>query len=294
MVTGARGAEWLLMGPWYRKVRQIVIIGLGLAFALATYAIAIEPNWLHVHRLSLTLPHLESAFQGYRIVHISDIHLADGGKDGISVQRLHRFINRINRLHPDTIAITGDFFTHTPSKYANELATELARLQAGDRVVAVLGNHDHWVNPQSVRDVLNRAGVLELNNDIYPLKRHGQWLTIAGVDDVWQGAANLPQVLAKLPSKGANILLAHEPDFADVSAQTQRFDLQLSGHSHGGQIRLPFIPPFKLPYLAEKYPQGLYRIGDMQEYTNVGIGTISLPIRFFCRPEVTVITLEMA
>ena len=280
------------MARRYRAVRRAIVTCLGLLLALVTYAIAVEPNWLAIRTVELVLPHLEPEFQGYRIVQISDIHLADGGADGMSVKRLHRFVTAINRLSPDLIAITGDFFTVTPSDYADELAHELGRLQAGDRVVAVLGNHDHWVDPQNVRDALIAAGVVELRNDIYTLERYGQFLTVAGVDDVWQQADDLPHVLTLLPASGSNILLAHEPDFADFSAQTSRFDLQLSGHSHGGQIRLPFIPPLKLPYLAMKYPQGLYRVGDMLEYTNVGIGTIGLPARLFCRPEVTVFHLK--
>lgn len=281
------------MARRYRAVRRAMLMGMGLILAVATYAIALEPNWLAIRTVDVTLPHLESEFQGYRIVHISDIHLADGGLDGMPVKRLHRFVTAIDRLAPDLIAITGDFFTVTPSAYADELAYELGRLQASDRVVAVLGNHDHWLDPQNLRDALSAAGVVELRNDVYTLERYGQRLTIAGVDDVWQQAADLPHVLTLLPATGANILLAHEPDFADISAQTNRFDLQLSGHSHGGQIRLPFLPPLKLPYLAVKYPQGLYRVGTMLEYTNVGIGTIGLPARLFCRPEVTVLTLNI-
>ncbi|MEO0356658.1 MAG: metallophosphoesterase [Cyanobacteria bacterium P01_A01_bin.3] len=280
------------MARWYGALRRAIVVGLGTLLAIATYAIAIEPNWLAVRTLDLALPHLEPEFQGYRVAQISDIHLADGGADGMSVKRLHRFVTAINRLSPDLIAITGDFFTVTPSDYADDLARELGRLQANDRVVAVLGNHDHWVDPQNVRDALAAAGVIELRNDIYTLERYGQLLTIAGVDDAWQHADDLPHVLTLLPATGSNILLVHEPDFADTSAPTNRFDLQLSGHSHGGQIRLPFVPPLKLPYLAVKYPQGLYRVGNMLEYTNVGIGTIGLPARLFCRPEVTVFTLK--
>ncbi len=157
------------MAHWYRVVRRAILLSLGFLLAVVTYAIAVEPNWLEIQTVELSLPLLEPEFDGYRIVQISDIHLADGGLDGISVQRLHRFVSAVNRLTPDLIAITGDFFSHTPSDYADELSTELRQLQARDRIVAVLGNHDHWVDPQNVRDALNSAGVLELRNDIYTL-----------------------------------------------------------------------------------------------------------------------------
>ncbi|WP_017324981.1 metallophosphoesterase [Synechococcus sp. PCC 7336] len=275
----------------YKRVRRVAIALLLLAIAVAAYAIEIEPNWAKVNHISVQLPHLDTEFQGYRIVHISDIHLGRDRKGGMPIRRLHRFIDRVNQLDPDLVAITGDFFSRTPSVDASALQLELQRLQARDRVVAVLGNHDHWFDPQSVRTVLSNAGVLELNNRVYTLNRNGALLNLAGVDDVWQQADDLDRVLSLLPPTGASILLVHEPDFADTSAAADRFDLQLSGHSHGGQIRLPFLPPLKLPYLAVKYPEGMYRLGDMQLYTNVGLGTIALPARLFCRPEITAFTL---
>jgi hypothetical protein len=112
------------------------------------------------------------------------------------------------------------------------------------------------------------------------------------VDDAIEGQPDLERVLSALPEEECSILLAHEPDFADVSARTGRFDLQLSGHSHGGQIRIPFLPPLALPQQARNYPVGLYRVGEMQLYTNRGIGMVHLPLRFRCRPEITLITLS--
>ncbi len=103
--------------------------------------------------------------------------------------------------------------------------------------------------------------------------------------------SRLDKVLEALPEEGAAILLAHEPDFADESAATGRFDLQLSGHSHGGQVAIPFLGPLRLPLMGRKYPLGLYKVGRMTLYTNRGIGTVGLPVRFFARPEITVLTL---
>ena len=158
--------------------------------------------------------------------------------------------------------------------------------------LAVLGNHDYWTNANAVREALASCGILELGNDVYSLSNEGDQLHIAGVDDVQEKHHRLDIVLNKLPQTGAAILLAHEPDFADRSAETGRFDLQLSGHSHGGQVVLPFIGAPVLPYLGRKYPSGLYRVGRMWQYTNRGVGMASLKIRFNCRPEITVFTLE--
>ena len=160
--------------------------------------------------------------------------------------------------------------------------------------LAVLGNHDYWTNANAVRSALKACKVIELSNDVYSLSNGSDQLHIAGVDDIWEGQDRLDIVLDKLPQTGAAILLAHEPDYADVSAKTGRFDLQLSGHSHGGQVVLPFIGTPVLPYLGRKYPSGLYRVGMMWQYTNRGVGMARLKVRFNCRPEITVFTLESA
>jgi predicted MPP superfamily phosphohydrolase len=102
----------------------------------------------------------------------------------------------------------------------------------------------------------------------------------------------MDQVLKRLPEDGAAILLAHEPDFADISARTGRFDLQISGHTHGGQIRLPMIGFPYLPRFGRKYPRGLYKVGNMLQYTNRGVGMVHLPVRFNSRPEITLFTLS--
>jgi uncharacterized protein len=126
---------------------------------------------------------------------------------------------------------------------------------------------------------------------VVTLARGAEQLHIGGVDDVWAGRDRLNEVLAALPTNGAAILLAHEPDFADTSSATGRFDLQLSGHSHGGQIHIPLMKRV-LPPLAYKYPLGQYQVGSMIQYTNRGLGSSGIPIRFNCRPEITIFTLN--
>jgi predicted MPP superfamily phosphohydrolase len=129
---------------------------------------------------------------------------------------------------------------------------------------------------------------------VHTLERGGSLLHIAGVDDVWERQDRLDLVLDRLPAEGGAILLAHEPDFADTSAATGRFDLQISGHSHGGQVIAPFAGPLRLPHLGRKYPLGLYRVGDMLQYTNRGVGMVYPYVRFNCRPEITLFTLRAA
>jgi predicted MPP superfamily phosphohydrolase len=123
------------------------------------------------------------------------------------------------------------------------------------------------------------------------MHRNGSSIHIAGIDDHLAGYGNLAETLTHLPEQSSAILLAHEPDFAEISAPTRRFSLQISGHSHGGQIKLPFIGAPYLPPLGRKYPGGLYQINGMKLYTNRGLGTSWLGIRINCPPEITVFNL---
>ena len=147
---------------------------------------------------------------------------------------------------------------------------------------------------ESVREMLCRSGVTELTNAVFTLRRAGGNLHLCGVDDTRHGDVRLDKVLAQLNGDDAAILLVHEPDFADISAATGRFDLQVSGHSHGGQIVLPFLGPPILPASGRKYPSGLYKIGNMFQYTNRGVGVDRMPIRFNCPAEITIFELQSA
>jgi predicted MPP superfamily phosphohydrolase len=124
------------------------------------------------------------------------------------------------------------------------------------------------------------------------VERNGELLHFCGIDDHWERKDRLDLVLEDTPDEGAAILLAHEPDFADISVKSMRFDLQLSGHSHGGQVVLPFIGPPVLPLYGRKYPLGLYNIDPMYLYTNRGLGMVHPQVRFNCRPEITTFTLS--
>jgi predicted MPP superfamily phosphohydrolase len=256
------------------------------------YGIFVEPEGLEVQEVGIKLPRLPHQFSGYRIVQFSDLHMG-GWMNG---ERLRKVVDIVKKQQPDLVVITGDFFNgpvwnENLIHAADELVVELSRLTADFTTLGVLGNHDYWSDAGEVRKALQQCGVTEIGNGFYSIERDGQELHFAGVDDIWYKHNDLDEVLSKLPKTGEAILLAHEPDFADKSAETGRFGLQLSGHSHGGQIVLPFIGAPGLPRLGQKYPSGLYKVGDMWQYTNRGVG-MSLPIRFNCPPEITVFTLN--
>lgn len=270
------------------KQHLLSLLGLGAA-GLAAYARFVEPGRLAVHHIHLPLPRLPRAFHNYRIVHISDIHL--GG--WMTPRRLTDAIRQVNQLEPDLVAITGDFVERVAHNVADDLIAPLKQLQPRDATVAVLGNHDYRYGVDSVRRALRQSGVIELSNAIHTIQRDDAALYIAGLDDQVMDAACLDTVLDQLPDSGAAILLAHEPDFADVVAATERFDLQLSGHTHGGQVRLPLlgIMPM-LPTYGKRYPSGQYQVGKMIQYTNRGLGMIRPAVRLNCRPELTLHILE--
>lgn len=272
-----------------RRVFRFIKSGLFiLGICTLLYAYFIEPNWIEIKSLQLSLPHLPQEFNEYKIVQISDIHV----NRWMTSARLKRIFRLVNQQNPDSIVITGDLVTHEQQRFIPKLQQTLGVLTAKNGKFGVLGNHDYGANPEAIAKTMAETGVINLNNTYYILQRGTAKLYIAGVDDVWAGKARLDLVLQNLPLNGAAILLAHEPDFGDTSAATNRFDLQLSGHSHAGQIRLPFLKPPVLPDLGKKYYAGLYQIGGMKLYTNRGLGMTGLHVRFNCRPEITVITLH--
>lgn len=264
-------------------------IGLaGFSAASIFWADSIEPELFEVNPVDLTLPRLSPAFEGFRIAHISDIHM----DTWMTRTRLDRIVDLINEQQPDVVAITGDFITFGPERLTNEMRSGLSALQPREALIGVLGNHDHWGSAHRVRAMMQKAGIADVGNTVHTLRRGGEMLHLAGVDDPWAGEARLDDVLKQLPSRGAAVLLAHEPDFADEYAPSGRFDLQLSGHTHGGQIRLPIVGPLVLPTYGVKYHTGLYHVGNMMVYTTRGVGMVQPCLRYNCRPEITLLTLH--
>jgi hypothetical protein len=274
--------------PRRKFIRWSLLGAILMPPAALAYAHLIEPNWVDVEKVTLHLPRLQPSFDGYQVVHLSDIHL----DTWLGVERLREIVNTVNALKPNLVVMTGDYVTATLEPYYADYVDALRQFIAWDGVVGVLGNHDHWMDARAVRRLLHDSRIRNVSNDVLTLQRGEAQLHIAGVDDVWEQQHRLDIVLDKLPENGAAILLAHEPDFADESAATGRFDVQLSGHTHGGQVHLPFFGPPVLPHMGYKYPRGLYQVGSMVQYTTRGIGMIPPAIRLNCRPEITLLTLR--
>lgn len=287
--TGGEFARRLAGGRLGKAAAATALLGAGLGAGGLLYAREVETRLVELVRLTLTLPRLAPPFDGYRLVQIGDLHLDDWTRP----ERLHRIVERVNGQRPDLVVITGDFASYSARRLDTEmLVGALRRLSARDGAVAILGNHDYLTDVELVRRCIREGGVTELVNGVHTLRRADAELHVAGIDSVMEGRSRLDVVLGRLPEGGVAILLAHEPDFADVAAATGRFDLQLSGHSHGGQVRLPLLTRLVLPPFSQRYTSGLHQVGGMTLYTNRGLGTVNARLRFLCRPEITAITLR--
>jgi hypothetical protein len=257
-----------------------------------------ESYRLQLKKIEIPLRRLPHQFDGFTIVQLSDFHY----EEEFSAFPIRHSVDLVNNLRPDLVVFTGDFVTvpmlHFGARAAQAAANAafpcanvLQRIKAGLGSFAILGNHDAYSNPALVISALKAHGIPVLKNSCVPIERGGSRVWLAGIDDALEGQPDLGAAIEKIPSGETIILLAHEPDFADEAAITP-VDLQLSGHSHGGQIWIPGIGAPWLPSLARKYPRGFYKIENMILYTNLGIGTIRAPIRINCVPEVTHITLR--
>lgn len=269
------------------------------ALALAEDSTILEPNQPILKAIEVRLTRLPAAFDGFAIAQLSDFHY-----DEHSVAPISTAIEIVNRLRPDVVVLTGDFVTvppfhrrfHTAQRAlraAEPCARLLANLQPRLAMAAVLGNHDVDASAPRVTAILHSHGIPVLRNRSIPLEQRGSRIWLCGLDSLWQGAADLDLALQPVPREEMVVLLVHEPDFADQAAHYP-VDLQLSGHSHGGQIWLPGIGAPWLPPFARKYPRGMHRIGPLTLYTNMGLGTIRVPVRLNCPPEVTLFTLRCA
>jgi hypothetical protein len=255
----------------------------------------LAPNSIRVVRKDIALRRWPDRLDGFTIALLSDFHF----DPYFSVHPIQACIGIVNRLSADLIVLTGDFVSipqlgndkEKAALAAEPCADLLRQMQARHGLWAVMGNHDYYTNPQVVTSALQARGIKVLANQSTPIEQGGARFWLAGLNDVVSGTADMDETLHSVPESEATILLAHEPDCADEVAR-YRVDLQLSGHSHGGQVRIPMVPPLFLPKMGRKYVWGLFRIGPLTLYTNPGIGTVVLPIRLNCPPEITLLTLR--
>jgi len=277
-------------------VNKAVILG-GAAFGALVSGAAVEgflrePFQLDVQRLSMVLPSLPVKFDGLKVAQLSDLHIH-------SVSRAYRLvIDVIRREHPNLVVITGDLVDRPEETSACILFLRQVRKAAGVPVVVVPGNWDHRAFPtkQSIaawhQRLQEETGVRVLANQNAVLHRHDSRIWLVGTDDPYFGHADLDASFRGVPDTAFALVLTHAPEAFEELAQRPAAKVVLAGHTHGGQVRLPFIGAVRVPSrYGTRFARGLFKMGDTFFYVNAGIGMSHLPIRFLCRPELTFITL---
>lgn len=265
----------------------------------------IAPQSVQIDHISLPIVGLAPRLAGMRIAQISDIHAGAF----YTPEQLTHAIEQINRLGVELLMLTGDFATVRERDRTQRLALRAQAFmslveplrRAAMPMVAVTGNHDHWGGLEPMLQMLRAAGVTLLRNAAMPIADR---LWLAGVEDVWGGRPDLPAALQDIPPHATTLLMAHAPDYFDnVLQRNAPVAVQFSGHTHGGQVRLPRLTPGPdglytyapiVPDFGERYPIGLRQVGNRFVYTNRGLGAWPIPYRFNCPPEITVFTLECA
>jgi predicted MPP superfamily phosphohydrolase len=246
-----------------------------------------EANSLIVEHIAIDLKRLPREFDGFRIVQLSDIHHSPY----TSLKHIERAFEIANELRPDIIALTGDYISHD-DKFIPGVVEAMGKLRARHGVYAVMGNHDHWTDGILISDMMKNEGIRVLNNEGFRFEFNGASIWLAGVDDLLAGLTDLPAALKGSHKREMKLLLAHNPSIIKM-AEPCGVDLMLSGHTHGGQIRLRETKESILfPRRRKRLASGLYHEGNTQIYITRGIGTVVLPVRYGCPPEVSVIELK--
>lgn len=282
-----------VLGKFIRGVMSIFITLIVIGVCLFTYARYIEPELLVVKTRNIKTDAVKLGDKAIKIVQLSDLHL---GED-YTTDNLRKVVNKVNELEPDIIVYTGDLIDDNKTfKDTNETVEVLATLQAPLGKYAVYGNHDYGANGhKKYKFIMNESGFKLLINESSNIKlESGEVIQIIGIDDLIFGKANVEKAFEEIGENQLNIVLVHEPDIADLVAQYP-IDLQLSGHSHGGQVRFPFIGAPYTPRYSEKYIKGMYSFETnkrMKLYVNVGIGTSQARFRFLNMPEITLFVVE--
>jgi len=270
-------------------LKGLVATPLVAVSAASAYATLIEPYHYLISEHDIFIRDLPERFEGFRITHITDVHHSKI----LGIDEIRRAVSLAQQTKPDMFALTGDYTTSF-RRFIEPCAEALSSLNAPEGVWAVLGNHDHYTDPELTTWALKRNHISVLTNTNTMLTRGPDRIQLAGVDDFTWAAADWSSAYRGLDGKVPSILLAHQPAVLDFD-ETNRVSLILSGHTHGGQIDLPLLgAPARFGTKDLRYARGLFRRGETQLYVSAGTGVIGLPVRLGVRPEIAVLRLQRA
>jgi len=254
---------------------------------VSAYARLVEPYNYWISETDIFIRDLPERFENFRITQLTDVHHSRI----LGLGEVRRVVSLAQQTKPDMFVLTGDYTT-TYRRFIEPCAEALASLSAPEGVWAVLGNHDHYTDPELTTRALERRHIAVLNNAHTVVQRGPDSLQLSGIDDWSWNATDWPRAFDGLKPATPTILLSHQPTVLDLE-QTQNVALILSGHTHGGQVKLPFVgAPVRYATNDLKYARGLFRRGATQLYVSSGTGVIGLPVRFGVRPEIAVLRLK--
>lgn len=269
-----------------RKVMKLGAAALGSMALGGGYAV-LEAKWCRVLRIALKVPQLPTPFVGTTVAFLADIHHGPF----VSQSYIQRIVAMTNALAPDLVLLGGDY-VHRHPRYIGPGIAELGKLQSKLGRFGVLGNHDNWEDRITTKAALAASGITELTNTGVWLTRDGARLRICGVGDLWTDGQDLKAALGSASRDDAVILLSHNPDYVETLTD-RRVGLVLSGHTHGGQVVVPgYGAPIVPSRYGQKYVRGLVHGPTCPVFITRGVGTVTPPVRFCCRPEVVLITLS--
>lgn len=256
------------------------------AGAVMAYPPLIERFAVDVNEYNIYVPNLPAEFEGYKVLHFTDLHY--GFLNPIYLVR--QVIKVANSVKADVIVCTGDYVKkkHT-SREVKKVWLELNKLKAKDGVYFVLGNHDHWADTDESLKQLEASGG-SVRHKAVPVERNGKKIWFAGAGDIWEDEPGMDKALEGVPESDCRIMLSHNPDSADGGFK-QRIDLMLCGHTHGGQVDIPFFGPPALPVKNKRYKSGFIKGENCNLFISRGIGWSGPPVRFNCPPELALLKL---
>ncbi len=259
----------------------------GAGLLTASYPVFIERYLILINRYRITVPRLPAAFEGFTIVHLTDIHF--GFLMPLFI--IEDVVRRTNSLRKDMVLCTGDFIHERNSrKQIDTVWPSLLKLKAPDGVYSVLGNHDHWADTDRSLCWMERSGH-GIRHRARQITRNGKSLWVAGAGDLWEDHLALDTLISSVPEDDCTIIAAHNPDSADAD-HTKQVDLFVCGHTHGGQVRVPRYGPPVLPVRNKEYTSGLrHSQSGTPVFISRGIGWTIYPVRFNCTPEIAVLEL---
>jgi predicted MPP superfamily phosphohydrolase len=267
-----------------REFLKYAACGTAGTLAVGTMYGAVEACYPQVVRERIDVPGLPAAFRGLRAAFLTDLHHGPW----TSLAYIRAAVRQANELKPDLILLGGDY-CHNGSNFIEPCIAALAGLRAPMGVFAVLGNHDHYNGAQLTRNALAQNGIHDFDNSGIWLKRGNDRLWLSGVDDYSMGTPLLEPALEGMKPGESGILISHNPDFAE-QVDDPRVALILSGHTHGGQVVFPLIgAPIVPSGYGQKYLRGLVVTEKNRVFVSRGLGTITPPVRFCCRPEINLL-----